>query len=125
RAMGTVKLLELVLELPEPVQVIKGSGSEDEAAGELGPDLAEVGAAVLAQRLLVVGAEVVVGPLAAGEADEGAFAGQVTSPGQVKERRHELAMGQVARRTEENDCAGLGHPGPRKRLTQRIGIGHA
>ena len=81
RAVGAVELLELLLELSVRLRVVEGSGSEDEAAGELGPDLAEVGAAVLAQRLLVVGAEVVVGPVAAGEADDGAFARAGYPPG--------------------------------------------
>ena len=78
--------------------------------------------AVLARRLLVVGAEIVVGPVAAGEADDGAFAGEVTAPGQVIRRGHELAMSQVARCAEEHDRTGFGHPGSRQCLTQRVGF---
>ena len=125
RTVGTVELLELVLELAIGLRVVKSPRRENETAGELRPDLAEIGIAILAERLLVVGAKVVVGPVAAGKPDNGALAGQVPSPSQMVERRDELAMGQVACRAKQNDRAGLRHPGSWKRLTQRIGFRHA
>ena len=80
--------------------------------------------------LFVLRPEVVVGPVAAGEADDGAFGREVATPRELKQRRNQLAMGQVSGRAEEHDGAWLGDPRPRQRLTQgvrfgkRVRIGH-
>ena len=124
RAVAPVELLERGLELLVRLRGRRTSrGRRRCGTGELGPDLSEVGPALLGQRFLVVGAQVVVGPVAAGEADDGVFGRQVSAPGQVVERRHELAMGQVARRAEEDHGAGLGHSGPGQGLPQWVRIG--
>ena len=125
RAVGAVELLEPLLELCVARGVVEGPGREDDVAGELGPELGEVGAAALRQRLLELGAEVVVGPVAAGEADDREFGRAGSPPRQVIQRRDELAVGQVAGRPEQHHRARLGHPGPRQRLSQRVGLGHA
>ena len=84
-----------------------------------GQTLAKVGAAALGQRLFVLGAQVVIGPVAAGEADDRAFGGQVAALRKLKQRRHQLAMRQVAGRSEQHDRARVGDARPRQCLAQR------
>ncbi len=73
-AVGAADLVELLDGAPQVVEgdvVVEVAGHEPEALGELPPDLlAELGAGVLLDRVVDDLREVLVGPVAAGEADE-------------------------------------------------------
>ena len=121
RAQGLVDALERLFESLVRRRIVEGAGRKEDPIGELGPDLLEVGTADLGQRLLVLGAEFGVGPVAAGEADDRGLGRQVAAPRELEERRDELAVGQVAGGAEEHEGARLGHSGPRQRLAQGVG----
>ena len=106
-AVGLVDLGELGLQPLVGGRVVEGAAGEGDVAGELGPGALEVGPPLLGERLLQLAAEGVVGPVAAGDADDGVLRRQVPLAGQPVEGRGELAMEKVAGRAEEHDGAGI------------------
>lgn len=90
--------------------------------GELGPEVVEFGASFFFEAGGEFVAELLIGPVAAGEADDGVFAGEVAASGEVIECGDELAMGEVAGRAEEDDGAGVGDAGPGQGLPQGVGF---
>ena len=130
----SVELLDGAPQLVEGDVVVEVAGHEPEALGELLPDLlAELGAGVLLDRVVHDLREVLVGPVAPGEADQAEAGRQQPAVGQVVDRRHQLLAGQVAGDAEEHQPAGAGDPGqpPVLRVAQRVdasgsrGCGHA
>ena len=107
----------------EGLVVVEVAGHEPEALGELLPDLlAEPGAGVLAHRVVHDLREVLVGPVAAGEADEREAGRQQPAVGEVVDRRHELLAGEVAGDAEDHHPArarDLREP-PVLRVAQRV-----
>ena len=70
--------------------------------------------------------EVLVGPVAAREADQAEARRQQAAVGEVVDRRHDLLAGQVAGDAEDHHAARAGDPRqpPVLRIAQRIGLGH-
>ena len=123
RSVGMVERVELFFEMFVALGVIKGSRGEHDVAGEFGPELGEVGIVRVLETLFQLGAKLVVGPVAAGEADDGVFGGEVPSSKQVVECRGELAMRQVAGRAKQHHRTGIGNARPGQRLAEWIDLG--
>ena len=125
-AAGAADLVELLDGAPQLVErrvVVEVAGHEPEALGELLPDLlAELGAGVLLDRVVHDLREVLVGPVAAGEADQAEARRQQAAVGEVVDRRHHLLAGQVAGDAEEHHAAGAGDAGEPAvlRVAQRV-----
>ena len=109
-AAGAAVLVELADragELVERVVVVETALDEAEPVRQLLPDLlGERRAGVLLDGVVDDLGEVLTVPVAAGEADDGTLGGEVSGPGQLIERRHELAVRQVAGRPEQDDDLG-------------------
>ena len=106
-------------------RVVERARGEDDPAGELGPDLAEVGRRrswPASSRTRRAGRR---RSSRGGRSRRSRIPEAGSRPGQLVERRDELAMGQVAGRAEEHDGARLGDPGPGQGLPQRVGLGRA
>ena len=71
-------------------------------------------------RVLHALAELVVGQLAAGRADDGEVLGQQAAHGRRVQRRHQLALGQVAGRAEDDEDARLGAAPELQALCERV-----
>ena len=123
RAVGRVDLVELGLEPRVGCVVVERAACEEDPGGELGPDVGEAVADGLLQRRLDLLAERLVVPVAAGVADDRRLGRQVPGAGEVVKRRHQLAVGQVARRAEEDDGARVGRLGAWQSFAQRVGVG--
>ena len=96
---------------------------EPEALGELLPDSSRNGVrACSLDRVVDDLGEVLVGPVAAGEADQREARRQQAAVGQVVDRRHQLLAGQVAGDAEDDQAARAGDPGqpPVPRVAQRV-----
>ena len=74
-------------------------------------------------RLLHFLAEHVVALVAPGEADDGHVRGQIAVGGEIVERGHELAMGQIAGRAEDDQRTRFGLRTIGQALTQRVARG--
>src|SRR5699024_8434245 len=136
-AAGAVELADHLGELLERRSVVEGAGDEAEPAAQLLEDaLVEAGAGVLGHGCAHVVGEVVVGPVAAAEADQAEAGRQQTAVGQVVDRRQQLLAREVAGDAEHHHRAGPcdeGHatvPGVAQRI-RRIrtgeeggGVGH-
>ena len=110
-AADHVELVEGAGQVAERDVVVEVSGDEPEALGQLLPDLlAELRAGVLLDRVVHDRGEVLVGPVAPGEADQAEPRRQQTAVGQVVDRRHHLLAGQVAGDAEEHHPARSGDP---------------
>ncbi len=97
RGCGQVAERDVVVELTR---------HEPEALGELLPDLlTELGAGVLLHRVVHDRREVLVGPVAPGEADQAEPRRQQPAVGQVVDRRHHLLARQVAGDAEQHQPA--------------------
>ncbi len=107
-AAGAARLVELAhgpAQGGEGVVVVEVARHEAEALGELAPHLlAEGRACVLLDRVVDDLREVLVGPVAPGEADEREARGQQPAVGEVVDRRHDLLAGQVAGDAEEHQA---------------------
>ena len=118
-AAGAADPVEVLDGLPQAVEgdvVVEVARHEPEALGELLPDLlAELGAGVLLDRVVHDLGEVLVGPVAAGEADQREARRQQAAVGQVVDRRHQLLAGQVAGDAEDAP----GRTGPAIRGSRR------
>ena len=124
RAPHHVELVEGAREVGERDVVVEVAGHEPEPLGELGPDLlAELGAGVLLHRVVHDRGEVLVGPVAPGEAHQAEARRQQAAVGQVVDRRHDLLARQVAGDAEQHHPARPGDAGqpPVPRVAQRVG----
>ena len=119
-----VELVEGAGEVGEGDVVVEVAGHEPEALGELLPDLlAELRAGVLLDRVVHDRGEVLVGPVAPGEADQAEARRQQAAVGQVVDRRHHLLARQVAGDPEQHHPARAGDAGqpPVLGVAQRVG----
>ena len=111
-AAGAADLVELLDGAAQRVErdvVVEVARHEPEALGELLPDLlAELGARVLLDRVVHDLREVLVGPVAAGEADQAEARRQQAAVGEVVDRRHDLLARQVAGDAEQHQPARTG-----------------
>ena len=81
----------------------------DNRRGELRPEfIVDRGAGELARRFLQLLAELLGGLFPSGKADDRDGGGKCTLGGKVIERGDELAVGEIAGRAENDECAGLG-----------------
>ena len=123
-AVAALELGQRRGQLVEGVVVVEGALDEADAAGQLLPDLlAPRRAGVLAGGVAGQLGELRVAPVAAGEAEQREVGGQQAAVGQVVDRRQQLLARQVAGDAEDDQRAGLGHPGqpPVPRIPQRVG----
>ena len=129
-AAGAAQLVELLdgaAELLEGVVVVEVAGHEAEALGQLLPHLlAERRTRVLLDRVVHDLREVLVRPVAPGEADEAEAGRQQAAVGEVVDRRHDLLARQVAGHAEQHHAARSGDPGEPAvlRVAQRVGGVH-
>ena len=130
-AAGTadpVQVADGLRELVEGVVVVEAARHEPDALRQLVPDvLAERRPRVLLDGLVDHVAEVLVRPVAPGEAGERETGRQQTAVGQVVDRRHELLAGQVAGHAEDHHAARARDPGQSlvPLVTQRVAVGTA
>ena len=105
-AAHLVELLDGAAQRVERLVVVEVARHEAEPLGELLPDLlAELRAGVLLDRVVHDLGEVLVGPVAAGEADQREARRQQAAVGEVVDRRHHLLARQVAGDAEEHQPA--------------------
>jgi hypothetical protein len=105
-AVGVILLSEAFAEARVRREVVELAGNVVQVAGKAVPELVlERLTRELRDGLLHLGAELLIGLLAAGEANDGEAAGQKAPAGEVVERWHELARRQVARGAEDHDGA--------------------
>src|SRR5699024_11185444 len=128
-APGAALLVKLTHRLGEEVEggvVVEDAGDESEALGQGAPDLlAEGRPGVLAHRVADDLAEVLVGPVTTGEADEGEPGREEAPVGEVVDRRQELLAGEVAGDPEEHEAARPRDPRQAlvPRVPQRVDLG--
>ncbi len=118
-----VELLDGLAELLEGVVVDELALDEAHALGQLRPDLlAEGGARVLLDRVVDDLGEVLVLPVAAGEADQREARRQQPPVGQVVDGRHQLLAGQVTGDAEDDQARGPGdaRQPPVRRIPERV-----
>ncbi len=123
-AAGLVQIGDRVGQFGEGLVVADLTGNESDALRQLPPDLLAEGrpGVLLDGRVDDLG-EVLVGPVAPGEADQGEARGQQAAIGQVVDRRHQLLGGQVAGHPEDHQDARSGDPREPTilRVAKRIG----
>ena len=103
--------------------VVERARHEAEPLGEVAPDvLAEGRPGVLLDRVVDDLAEVLGGPVAAGEADEREARRQQPAVGEVVDGGHELLAGEVAGDAEEDEAARTGDAGEALVLRVRRGF---
>ncbi len=106
-----VELVDRRAQTLEGLGVVELALHEADALEQLLPRLvAELGAGVLLDRVVDDLGEVLVLPVATGEADQGEPRGQQTAVGEVVYRRHELFARQVAGDAEDHQGTGPGDP---------------
>ena len=117
-----VDLLESFREAVEVVGVLEVDALVRDPLAELGPDglIDRLDARVLRHRRAHLGAElhVVIGTTPDG--DEPELVRQQVRPPELEQRRHQLAMREIAGRAEEHEHAWVGHPLEAEALAQRV-----
>ena len=103
-APGHVELVDRLAQLLERLVVAEVAGNEAHPFGQFMPDLlAEGGPSVFAYGVVDDLGEVLVLPLAAGEAEQREARRQETAVGEVVDGRHQLLAGQVAGDAEDDE----------------------
>ena len=104
-----VELVDGVTKAAERIRIVELAGDEADALEELLPRLfAELGAGVILDRVLHDLREVLVRPIASGEADQREPGRKQTAVGQIVHSGHELLAGQVAGHPEDHQRARTG-----------------
>ncbi len=109
RAAFDVEPLDGLAQAPEDVRVVELARDEADALQQLLPRLfAELGARVLPDGVVDDLREVLVLPVATGEADQREAGRQQPAVGEVVHRRHELLAGEVSGHAEDDERARSG-----------------
>ena len=106
-----VEFLQRLGESAERLLVVECALDEPDPLGQPVPHLLAVGCArVLPYRIADQFAEILVGPIPSGKADQGEVRRQQPAVGQVVDRRHQLLAGQIAGDSEDHHAARAGNP---------------
>ena len=101
-----IELLKCLGQPLERLSVIESALYEPDSLGQPVPHLLAVWrAGMLPDGVADELAEILVGPIPAGEADKGEVRGQQSAIGQVVDGRHQLLGGQIARDAEDHHTA--------------------
>ena len=121
-----VELCDCLAEALEGLVVVEGALDEADALGELVPDVFTEGrAGVLLDGVVDDLREVLVLPVAPGEAREREAWGQQATVGEVVDGRHELLAGEVSGHAEDHETGRSGDARQAQvaRIAQRVGVG--